>query len=575
MEFLVKSKKVLALIVWSTLFTGLCASAEPQSLKLPKAPGYALSAGVYGALVDIIQTSYESIAKGKLNKIRQRQQKMAHRQTKLQKMIDNKSSKLPANAEERIAKLSTRIAQEEATYAAQEAKYRKVINGMAWVPAALHGAHDVMSPTSVGNYTSHLVRGTGPAGHLLGAYAKKDAQIGRHTALRIILSLLRMGLLSQRGLGLLTMSGDRKMGAALHGLTALQTLLATRGAKNKKARWGAVGAQLLNAGLALDQRAYLNPIALNLVEKQEERSVQKSTLTRMQRLRLGEAGLSGTQHDPAIYRFLEDKLRMRPVGKTHHIYEVLGINEKSSQEEIRKAYQKFSLKYSPDKGPSDEVKARGQLTARVNTFMKSIAPSKDALCGYKEYGDAIMSAEGEYLFDDTISPWTGVKRVGDQLMRKAKSTRGAPVFADTIQPLTTQVYRIIGYLSRPDDGEFTLNGVTFAQLPSRVADSEDSKVSKVVTSFKELARAAAQMAAIVQRWGAAQSSIKEEQRQEYQRASSSYSVKWQQVQRSLDQVSDKTPFADLNKAVGALAQEFSKLYKAVIDKVGFDASLNQ
>ena len=42
------------------------------------------------------------------------------------------------------------------------------------------------------------------------------------------------------------------------------------------------------------------------------------------------------------------------------LYEVLGVKNDSSQDEIKKAYRSLSLKYHPDRNPSDEATKKFQ-----------------------------------------------------------------------------------------------------------------------------------------------------------------------------------------------------------------------
>src|ERR1700730_9405223 len=72
-------------------------------------------------------------------------------------------------------------------------------------------------------------------------------------------------------------------------------------------------------------------------------------------------------------------------------YEVLGVERKSSDEEIKKAYRKLAVKFHPDKNPGD---------AQAEEKFKEIGEAYDVLmdadkrAAYDRYGHAAFSGAG-------------------------------------------------------------------------------------------------------------------------------------------------------------------------------------
>src|SRR5947208_9519186 len=68
-----------------------------------------------------------------------------------------------------------------------------------------------------------------------------------------------------------------------------------------------------------------------------------------------------------------------------HYYEVLGITRTASDEEIKKAYRKFALKYHPDKNPGD--KSAEESFKEIGEAYEALSdPQKRA--AYDQYGHA-------------------------------------------------------------------------------------------------------------------------------------------------------------------------------------------
>src|SRR5947207_5507339 len=66
-------------------------------------------------------------------------------------------------------------------------------------------------------------------------------------------------------------------------------------------------------------------------------------------------------------------------------YEVLGLGRDASEEEIKKAYRKFALKYHPDKNPGD--KSAEESFKEIGEAYEALSdPQKRA--AYDQYGHA-------------------------------------------------------------------------------------------------------------------------------------------------------------------------------------------
>ena len=67
-----------------------------------------------------------------------------------------------------------------------------------------------------------------------------------------------------------------------------------------------------------------------------------------------------------------------------HYYEILGVSRKASQDEIKKAFRKYALKYHPDRNKSSEAQEKFK---EINEAYQVLSdPEKRSI--YDQYGHA-------------------------------------------------------------------------------------------------------------------------------------------------------------------------------------------
>ena len=76
------------------------------------------------------------------------------------------------------------------------------------------------------------------------------------------------------------------------------------------------------------------------------------------------------------------------MSQTH--YEILGVNQDANESEIRKAYRSLSLKYHPDRNPSEEA---GELFRKINEANEVLSDPEKR----KQYDHDLKYGEGSFI----------------------------------------------------------------------------------------------------------------------------------------------------------------------------------
>ena len=95
--------------------------------------------------------------------------------------------------------------------------------------------------------------------------------------------------------------------------------------------------------------------------------------------------------------------------KTNY-YEVLGVSETATKDEIRKAYKKLAIKWHPDKNQDNKEEAEEKFKAISEAYAVLSDPKK------KEEWESYRNGgfEGNFEFDKTFDPFSFFKDdVGD------------------------------------------------------------------------------------------------------------------------------------------------------------------
>ena len=73
-------------------------------------------------------------------------------------------------------------------------------------------------------------------------------------------------------------------------------------------------------------------------------------------------------------------------------YEILGVSRKASQDEIKKAFRKYALKYHPDRNKSSEAQEKFK---EINEAYQVLSdPEKRSI--YDQYGHAGINSNFKY-----------------------------------------------------------------------------------------------------------------------------------------------------------------------------------
>jgi len=106
-------------------------------------------------------------------------------------------------------------------------------------------------------------------------------------------------------------------------------------------------------------------------------------------------------------------------------YEVLGVSESSSQEDIKKAYRKLAVKYHPDKNPANKKEAEARFKEISEAYyVLSDAARRTQYDQTRRFGGAssnFANSQG-FDFDEFLNMYGGQFRSGGSRKRNSTST---------------------------------------------------------------------------------------------------------------------------------------------------------
>ena len=89
-------------------------------------------------------------------------------------------------------------------------------------------------------------------------------------------------------------------------------------------------------------------------------------------------------------------------------YEVLGVSENASKDEIRKAYKKLAIKWHPDKNPENKEEAEEKFKALSEAYAVLSDPKKKA--EWESFRNG--GFQGDFEFDHDFDPFSFFKGFG-------------------------------------------------------------------------------------------------------------------------------------------------------------------